>query len=224
MNKLVVILIVILIPGIVSAVISDKITVHSKWDSFKYGLYSVVFGITIYSFLQIILYSSNIISACFSNNMIWNNLQMWNVITSEAYDVPASEVIFATILSVPIAFLFSWLINFKLFNKVAKYLRITNKYGDENLFSYYLNAKEIDWLYVRDPSNNLTYQGRIMTYSENTDIQEIVLSEVTVYRYEDSAELYSLPTIYLTKKLGEFIIEAIPSENLGIYNGKETAN
>ena len=55
-------------------------------------------------------------------------------------------------------------------------------------------------------------------------MQEIVLSEVTVYRYEDSAELYSVPTIYLNKKLGQFIIEAIPENLLGEYDGKETVN
>ena len=55
-------------------------------------------------------------------------------------------------------------------------------------------------------------------YSENEHIQEIVLSEVTVFNYEDSEELYFIPTIYLTKPIGKFIIEAIPSESLGASN------
>jgi hypothetical protein len=45
-------------------------------------------------------------------------------------------------------------------------------------------------------------------------MQELVLADVTVYRYEDSSELYSVPSIYLCKELGKFIIESIPNELL----------
>jgi len=37
---------------------------------------------------------------------------------------------------------------------------------------------------------------------------------VVVYRYEDSAKLYSVPTIYLSKTVGEFVIETIPDSRL----------
>jgi hypothetical protein len=37
MNQLVVSLVVILMPGIIAAIISDKLTSHSKWDSFKFA-------------------------------------------------------------------------------------------------------------------------------------------------------------------------------------------
>jgi hypothetical protein len=215
MNQLMVTIIIILIPGIISTVISDKLTVHSRWDSFKYGLYSLVLGIFSYSSLQVAIYLIDIIKSCFSNETIWNHLIVWKIIVGKQTDLPGFEVALATLFSIPIAYITSWLVNFKFFNKIGQFFKITTKYGDENLFSYYLNAVEIDWIYVRDPEFNLTYQGRITSYSENQSIQEIVLSQVTVFRYKDSAELYSLPTIYLTKELGRFIIEAVPNEFLG---------
>ena len=223
MNQFVVTLIVILIPGIIAAVISDKITVHSKWDAFKFSLYAFILGLLTYAGLQLIYYLIDIVKNIFSLTS-WSHLKVWNSATSNKNNIVASEVVYATLLSLPIALFASFLINYKVFNKLAKKLKVSSKYGDENLYSYYLNAKEIDWVYVRDIENNLTYQGRIESYAENDNMQELVLYDVSVFRYEDSFQLYSVPTIYLNKEMGKFIIEAIPKELLGVENAKETTN
>ena len=118
------------------------------------------------------------------------------------------------LISIPLSFIISWIVNYKILNKIGEFFNVSTKYGDENLYSYYLNTNEIDWIYIRDVDNNLTYQGRVFSFSENSNIQEIVLYDVTVYRYEDSAELYHVPTIYLAKKSGSFRIEAVPQEYL----------
>ena len=218
MNQFVVTLVVILIPGIIAAVISDKITVHSKWNSFKFSLYAMILGLSAYAGLQLIFYAVDIFKACSFNVPSWSHLNVWNSAISEKHKIVASEVVYAAILSLPTAFFASFLINYKVFNKFAQGLKVSSKYGDENLYSYYLNAKEIDWVYVRDIENNLTYQGRIESYAENDHMQEMVLYDVTVFRYQDSVQLYSVPTIYLTKEMGKFIVEAIPKELLGEAN------
>ena len=218
MNQFVVTLVVILIPGIIAAIISDKITVHSKWNAFKFGLYAMILGLSAYAGLQLFFYVVDLFKACSFNIPSWSHLNVWSSAISENHKIVASEVVYAAILSLPTAFFASFLINYKIFNKLAKRLKLSSKYGDENLYSYYLNAKEIDWVYVRDIENNLTYQGRIESYAENDRMQEMVLYDVTVFRYQDSIQLYSVPTIYLTKEMGKFIIEAIPKELLGEAN------
>jgi len=215
MNQFVVSLIVIFVPGIIAAVISDKITVHSKWNSFKFSLYALVLGLISYTFLQIIFYAIDIIKSFSFNVSSWSHLAVWNRAVSDAFMIPHKEVVLATLLSIPVAFFASFLINYKVFNKLANKFNISSKFGDENLYSYYLNTDEMDWVYVRDIENNLTYQGRVNSYSENDRMQELVLYEVTVFRYEDSAQLYSIPAVYLTKENGKFIIESIPKKFLG---------
>lgn len=215
MNQLVVTLIVILLPGIIANVICDKIVVHSKWTSFKFSLYALVLGVFSYTFLQVSYYFIDICTSGGLEGVKWTHLKVWDVSTNGKAKIPALEVVWASLLSLPVSFLAAFLINRKIFFKIGAWFRVTSKYGDENLFSYYLNAKEIDWIYVRDFENQLTYQGRIVSYSENEQMQEIVMSDVTVFRYEDSAELYSLPSIYLSKQLGKFAIEAIPNNLLG---------
>lgn len=218
MNQLVVTLIVILMPGIIANVICDKITVHSKWTSFKFSLYAFVLGMSCYVCLQIIYYAIDWYQATTFSEINLTHLEVWGASVADNPKIPAIEVVFATMLSLPISFFAAFLINHKIFNKIATFFCISTKYGDENLFSYYLNADEIDWIYVRDIDRELTYEGRIVSYSENDLMQEIVMSEVTVYNYKDSAELYSVPTIYLTKPIGIFIIEAIPQKFLGESN------
>ncbi|RLA40132.1 MAG: hypothetical protein DRR42_26375 [Gammaproteobacteria bacterium] len=215
MDQLAVTLIVIFLPGLIAATISDKLTVHSKWSSFKFSLYAFLLGISSYALLQIGLYAKIGFSAFHFDGISWRHLDVWRYLLDGKSEMVVSEIVLAVAFSIPVALLASWTVNFKLFNKLGQKLRVTTKYGDENLFSYYLNAEEIDWIYVRDKTNGLTYQGRVVSHSENELIQEVVLAEVSVYRYDDSALLYSIPTIYLTRGMGEFVIEAIPPEIMG---------
>ncbi len=227
MNKLAIATVIILFPGIIAAIICDKITVHNtKWGSFKYGMYSFVLGISCYVSLQLLAFTKDLMDAIVPtySHLKWTQLEVWNIIKKDDVDIIFSEVLLATLLSVPIALLATYLINHKIFNKLATSCGVSRKYGDENLFSYYLTSDDIDWVYVRDIPNRLTYQGRINSYSENDNIQEIVLYDVTVYSYEESDELYSLPSIYLCKRMGKFIIESIPDERLEEYNEEETNN
>ena len=159
MNQLAIAVAIIMFPGIIAAVICDKIIVHQpKWDHFKFGIYSFVLGVTCYIFLQGFEYVLDLIlSKIFCLKEIpWSHLKVWNFISDGNANLKVLEVFQATTLAIPIAYFASWVVNFKIFNKISQKLHISNKYGDENLFSFYLNAKEIDWVYVRDIENNLT--------------------------------------------------------------------
>jgi hypothetical protein len=225
MNEIAVAVAVILFPGLISTVIADKITVHSRaWDSFKYGMYSFVFGVFCYVIVQILSWFMTYLPERLQVLPVRvGTLDVWSLVADGRVRIDLLEVFSATVLSVPVAFFGAFLINYKIFHKLAKKLRISQKYGDENLYSYYLNAKEIDWVYVRDSERKLTYQGRVVSFSESDKIQELVLSDVTVYAYDDSTEYYSVPSIYVCREMGRFVIEAIPAENMGNVDGKKTA-
>lgn len=224
MNELAIAVGVILFPGLITAVICDKITVHSpKWGSFKYSVYSFIFGVSCYVALQALAYLWNWIAACAfpMHRLASSTLNVWTIATTQKVSIDPSEVFWATLLSPGIAAAAAFIVNHKLINRAAQRLRISSKYGDENLFSFFLNAQEVDWIYVRDIPNKLTYQGRIVSFSEADDMQELVLSEVTVFAYETSDELYSIPLLYLSKPRGTFVIEGIPPQLLEKQDGKE---
>ena len=223
MNQLAIAIVVILFPGILATIIADKVAVHSKWDSFKFSLYALVLGILSYLFLQLIVIIFDLAHYIINHakEVNYHILAVWNMALQQKSIIKPWEIGASTFLSVLVGYFASFIVNYKILNKIGQKLKITTKYGDENLYSFYLNAEQIEWIYIRDIENNLTYQGRLVSYSENKDIQEIVLTDVTVYRYKDSAELYSVPSIYLCKKSGNFIIEAIPNEYLKEDNNGE---
>jgi hypothetical protein len=225
MNNLAVAISIILLPGLVASVICDKITVHSpRWDTFKYSIYSFLFGVLSYGLLQFIDYANFLILGLFDKTQVtqFTVLKVWSIIQDDKAKIAFSEIFQATLLAPVVALIASFLVNYKIINKIAKKIRVSQKYGDENLFSFFLNAKEVDWVYVRDPGVGLTYFGRVVSHSECDSMQEIVLSEVTVHEYETSAELYSIPIIYLSKPLGSFVIEVPAPAEEENKNGKET--
>jgi hypothetical protein len=224
MNSLAVAIAIILLPGLVASVICDKITVHSpRWDAFKYSIYSFLFGVLSYCLLQCIEYAyQQILGLLSKTHEIQSSiLGVWSIIQNEKALIVLSEVGWATLLSPVVALIASSLVNYKVINKIAQRLRVSQKYGDENLFSFFLNAKETDWIYIRDKEASLTYFGRVVSFSECDSIQEVVLSEVSVHEYETSEFLYSVPLIYLSKRLGSFVIEIPAPAKKESEDGKE---
>ncbi len=227
MNELAVSIGVILFPGLVTTLICDKIASHSpKWGVFKYGVYSFVFGVFCYAGVQGIdvlwFWTEKLL--CNSSKEPYFPLHVWTIDTLQKADINLKEVVYATLVSPIVAVFATTINNYKILNKISKIIRVSDKFGDENLFSYYLNSKEVLWVYIRDIGTNHTYKGRVFSWSETDNIQEIVLYDVTVYVYKSSKELYSLPSIYLAKPTGSFVIEAIPVEPLEHDDDEKSAD
>jgi len=221
MNQLAVTLMIIFFPGIVAAIVCDKIAVHSKWNPFKFVLYSFLLGTLSYGSLQTAYIIIDFFSAIRIERIFFEKLTILNNFEKTDFIINISEIFWATLLAVPVAFFASAIINHKVMNRVARICKVGVKYGDENLYSYYLNSKEIDWLYIRDFDEKKIYQGRLKSYSENEKVQELVLYEVSVFD-EISNLLYEVPTIYLSKEAGKFIIEQIPNAMLKeVTDGKK---
>jgi hypothetical protein len=210
MNGLAISVAIILLPGLMAAVICDKITVHNpRWDYFKYAVYSYLFGVVSYSLLQVGYWSIDFINNfCFCEDVSFLPLKTWSIITDSEAKVDLKEIALAVFFTSPVvAFLASTLVNRKLITNLASKFGVSNKYGDENLFSFFLNSPGIDWVYIREKHKGFTYLGRIASFSENDKFQEIVLSDVEVYDYETSELLYKLEAIYLSNQIGSFVIE-----------------
>jgi hypothetical protein len=188
-------LILILIPGGLATLILEKLTTYLKWEPFKFIINSILLGGLCYIISDVLFYS-------FCADDIKH---FWSTLTSN--DVPFWEIVRATILSILIGFLASWIENEKLITRLARKCGIADKYGEENLYSYFLNSKEVKEVYVRDIANDLTFHGTIDSFSENDQISEITLRDVKVYRYTDSAFLYEMPKVFLSRAKNAIFIE-----------------
>lgn len=201
-SELTIKLIIILIPGAIASKIYQRLTVKNKFPPFELLVNSVILGGLSY------LITAFIVDFCNNSNTL---IEFWHNLPSKK--IPYKDVLLACITSVFLGMIISAIDNYKVLNKFAKLIKVTKKYGDENLFLYFLNADNVNEVYVRDKNSGFTYHGLIDSYSENNNYHEIVLRQVMVYDYETSVSLYELDKIYICKNKNELKIE-LPFINL----------
>lgn len=200
-SQLTVKLVLLLLPGALATLIFGKLILHKEWDVFRFTLYSILFGAFSYIVLQLFSNFLNI----FRINPI-EPLSIWNEL-GNSQKIPYDEISYSSLISILLAFLISYLENEKVISNIAQGLGISNKYGDENLFSRFLNSKDVDYVYVRDIKNNLTYHGWVKSFSESENVSEIALCEVMVYTYFNCEPIYEVPEVYLSFNKQDIIIE-----------------
>lgn len=200
-------LIFILLPGAIAAMIYERLTVHKEWTPFKFILHATIFGMLSYLSLQVTISIPAFVYNVFNKQYkAYSDLEIWETINGSK-KIPYWEVLKACGMGIVISALATAITFYKILNKSSQILKLSNKYGDENLYSYFLNAKEIEFVYVRHIKNDLTYHGYVKSFSENDLISELVMSSVSVYRYTTSELLYEIDQIYLSFNKSEIIIE-----------------
>ncbi|MCB9097811.1 MAG: hypothetical protein H6630_09400 [Arcobacter sp.] len=195
-------LIILIIPGAISTIIFGKLILHKPWSNFTFLKLSVLFGIFSFLILQVLISTLNLL---LKSNI--KNLNFWNSL-NENSEIPFVEVFLACVICVPLSFIVSLIENRKIISKVATKLNISYKYGEENLYSRFLNSQEIEVVYIRDKTNKLIYHGWVKSFSENDTISEISLEDVIVYQDGKKVKkLYDINSIYLCFNKKDIIIE-----------------
>lgn len=217
-------LFVLLIPGLICTVLIDYFTVHKKWSNFYFILYSILLGFISYLFYQILLYLFSLVKYFICGSFQLLRANFWSSLFDSKIPISSNEILFTSIVAIILGFLISVTIQKKWILKLAKYLHITNKYGDEDLYMFFLNAEEVDWVWVRDDKKGFTYEGLVDSYAETATNRELTLSDVRVYNSENSKLLYSIPGIYLSYPINENLIIELPINKYSEENNEKTKN
>ncbi len=192
-------IILLLLPGVLATLIFEQLTIHKKWLSWKWLVYAFLFSILSYLLLQV---------GCWL--FFQKELRTWDAMMYKQLEPSYIEVLLSLPISIALGFFSSKFVQKKWLFKFASKYKFSNKFGDENLFYYLMNSKDVVWIYIRDKKNNFTYRGKIELFSEGEVLRELVLGEVTVYDHDTSEELYKTEQIYLSFKLDEQLIIEIP--------------
>lgn len=205
-----------LIPGFVSVIIILNNIVHKKIEVIYFFIYSSILGLSSYlilgTFRKIFILISNYINKSSHDT---NDLSIWSLLSidNKQWKIQIHEVAWASVIGIFLGIILVALIHHKILNRFLRFFRLTTKYGDESLFYYFLNSKDIDWIYIRDCENDRIIQGRVQSFSEYGKYQEVLLYNVRVFNNERNSELlYSVPNMYLCFEYGRFQIEKIPDE------------
>jgi len=203
-------LFLLLLPGVVATIMIRQVT-GEKYTIFDFIVYAALLGISTFIIMELLysVYNIIIVIFCKDKSFVWGlNLTVWDRIFNNSQSFNKIEIIVSYFLSIPLGVFYSLIVSKKLLNKLLKKLNLTNRYGDNDIWSFYLNSEDISWIFVRDKTASLTYYGAVKAYSESGDKREIVLTNVAVYNTADLELLYEVESVYLELEESKFSIES----------------
>jgi hypothetical protein len=197
-------IVIIVFPGIIAFGLFNTLRASRSNSLWEASLEIFVFSFLSYYLLATI---QNLLTWGFNFNLgsiIPNNI---NAIIEKA-TLSWMDLLLASLLALLIGILSAFAYNNKIVNKFGQLIHVTKKYGDEDVWEYMLNSPNIEWIYVRDLENELTYYGYAKTFSDSNQKREILLTDVDVFNSCDGAKIDSLPAVYLP--LSEKYVIEIP--------------
>jgi hypothetical protein len=203
-------LFLILLPGVVSTLMLRYITTSRQYSIFEFVIYSAVMGIGVFVIMEFFYSVFMILSSLYHRHSIaWGlNLSIWDNFFSGEKGLNKNEIFISYILAIPMGVLWGYLLTKKSLIKLFQTLKLTSRFGDDDIWSFYLNSPETMWIYVRHISNNITYFGKVRAFSDSTEKREILLQEVIAYNSDSWDELYRSDSVYLELNNYDYILES----------------
>jgi hypothetical protein len=207
-------LLILLIPGFICFSIFRKIAVYRRESKKDFGFYDIIV-IIVHSLIICMLYDL----ICTLTNFLAKTdyaTTLSKLVSVKMYN--AVELALLCLIAVIAGYLFSVLETHKCINKIAMCFRISQYYGDTDVWTSFCASKDVAWIYVRDHKLNLVYYGLLEQYSDPGEERELIIINVAVFT-ESGEYCYNSPKMYICRQSNEITLE-IP------WNGKgeEDAN
>ncbi len=179
---------------------------------------------SIFSYLSDNNINANVTSAfyvfiCSGISCILANILMWivnkvaginytpillvEILSGDRSSLTSKNLVYATICSVGLGFLISYLFEEEFVFKLGRKLNITHKNSNGDVWDS-LFADE-SWVIVRDYVSENVYYGQVARYSDKGNIREILLKDVSVFSKKDGD--YHMEQVYLARCSSEFSLE-----------------
>jgi len=192
------------VPGIVSYMLFRKLAGKTKCEKWEEWCQVVLFSLIIYGTYSIFVWFFGLFG--------WSNgeLTFFKAVLDENIAIEWSEIIIASLLGVPVAFIASVIHTYKLVNWIGRCIRVTKRFGDEDVWDYLHNLPDIpeyEWVIVRDHKMNLLYFGWIQAYSDSYKERELFMGDVSVCDNDSGELIYEVERLYLCRNKYEITIE-----------------
>lgn len=83
----------------------------------------------------------------------------------------------------------------------------TQRYGDEDVWTFRMNSRDLEWVVLRDHRFGLAYKGWIQLYSDSGMSRELLLNDVEVFDNASGVRLYDAPRLYVSRDQHEISVE-----------------
>jgi hypothetical protein len=110
-------------------------------------------------------------------------------------------------IGVLLAFFASALYTNMTINRIGRFLKVTRRFGDEDVWNYFNNIREVNWVFVRDHKLDLIYFGWISVCSDSEKARELLMRDVRVYSNSTNDFLYEVSLLYISREPFDLTIE-----------------
>jgi putative flippase GtrA len=184
-------LVLLFLPGIICASLVDALTTHPPRTQFRFTLRALTLGVASYGILALFL----------------PNLSFFAALSDLEVGPSLIEAGYATIVALGMAVVLTYIANHKIHFRIAQRLRLTKRFGDQDVWSYLFNSPDVEWVTVRDHKRNLVYDGRVRFFSEDSKNAELYLQDAKVYDNASGDFLYEVAGMYVSLDRTDLTIE-----------------
>lgn len=193
------------VPGILSYMLFRKLAGRTKREKWEEWCQIVLFSLVIYATFSVVVWLYGLYVGCKAEPIFFKAVLDKNVA------IEWSEIIIASLIGVPVAFIASAIHTYKLINLLGQRMRVTRRAGDEDVWDGFHNlpdTPEYQWVFVRDHKTELVYYGWICAYSDSEKERELLMRDVDVYTNDKGEFLYKTGMLYLCRDKYDLTIEA----------------
>lgn len=208
MTSLTVKLLLLFTPGILCFLIVESLIVHRTRRVYEVFLHSFIYGLLSYAIFSLCASLFQLsVGDDGSVRIPPANVTMFQALVNDKTPVNLREVGTVSLLAVVLGIILSFARNRFWFHDIARKFQITTRFGQQNVWSFALNANEVKWATVRDLKANLMFQGYIRAFSDIEDPAELLLTQVCVYNERTGELLYEADHMYLARSRAELTVE-----------------
>ncbi len=190
LSKFTVGLIFIFLPGILSLIISERLTEHGERKGYELVAYALVLGCTAH-----VLYTG--VQKAFPG-LGWEADRWLELMLDDEASIQSAVVAYSAGIGIVLGLALAFAANHSWLHWIARKLRVSRKFSELDVWGHLMADKEIDWVVVRDHARNLMYQGQLSVFSIKEDPRELMLRNATVFTNDSGAKLYDVKVIYLS--------------------------
>lgn len=198
----------LVLPGIIAAKIYQQLTgkiIDKDWKDWSNILLFSLVSYTIYGFFITLIQPGN--EQPHKSSV--ENVQNFQALFNENIPIVWNEIVCSCIIAIIVAYLASLLFyKHKLINKLGKWFKVTNRYGENDVWDYFHNLDDsVQWVTVRDYNHDLCYFGRISIFSESGQERELLMQEVDIYVNSTGKKINTVSMLYISPGIHDLNIE-----------------
>jgi hypothetical protein len=192
-------LLLIFFPGIICAYMVDMFTNHRERTQFQFIINAFLLGFGSYLLFAGIVY-------IFTPDKL-SEINFIHALLDGRAKISLKEILLVCGVSAALAVIIIVINTHKLHFRIFQFLKITKKFGEQDVWGFMMNSTSTEWITVRDSENNIMYDGSVKAFSDNSKEAELLLENVSVYRNDSGEHLYNTNAQYLSLSKDKISIE-----------------